>query len=382
VNALVAARSAEDHSRDRCLTLQITPSPAGPAGRAGSLRAPLADLAPPVWGSRLAGTPYMVVRRIGVGGMGEIYEAEHAALGRRVALKVLNHHDRPDLAARLRGEARLQASLRHPNLVEVFDLGVTPDGRPWFAMPLLRGRDLRDELACRGALPAPAAAALVAQALDGLSAAHAAGFVHRDVKLENLFLEDCGTLKVLDFGVAKVLHGGADGHTDPGGAPGTPRTMAPEQCAGDPADARTDVYAAGLALYELIAGRGPFDELRGSSHALRFAHCERRPVAPSVLAPRPVPPGIEAVILRALAKSPACRFQSAAQMAAALRAALGPSRRRRPRRPARILAAAAVPVLSVVCFALGLLFGCAAPLRAPQLPQIRAAPDVFLPAAR
>ena len=272
-------------------------------------------------GERLPGTRYVVVRRIGQGGMGEIYEGEHAELGRRVALKVLHpdHHGRPDLAARLREEARILGRLRHPNLVEVFDLGVTSDQRPWFAMPLLRGRDLRDELHCRGPLPAAAAAGLAAQALDGLAAAHAAGFVHRDVKLENLFLEEDGTLKVLDFGVAKIVDGGAQGRTDPGGSPGTPRTMAPEQCTGGAVDGRADLYAMGLALYELCAGRGPFDELRGNDNALRFAHCWRRPPAPSSLSPRPLPPALEALILRALAKSPADRFQTAAEMAAALR---------------------------------------------------------------
>src|SRR5262249_10909211 len=144
---------------------------------------------------------------------------------------------RADLAARLREEARLLARLRHPNLIDVFDLGVTADGRPWFAMPLLRGRDLREELSCAGPLPAPAAAALAAQALDGLAAAHAAGFVHRDVKLENLFLEEDGTVKVLDFGVAKIMDT-VEARPDPGGSPGTPRTMAPEQCRGDEVDAR------------------------------------------------------------------------------------------------------------------------------------------------
>ena len=177
-------------------------------------------------GARLAGTPYVVVRLIGQGGMGEVYEVEHIELGRRAALKVLhrNHQDRPDLAARLRGEARLLARLTHPNLVEVFDLGVTVDGRPYFAMPLLRGRDLRDEIARGGPLAATTAIALTAQALDGLGTAHAAGLVHRDVKLENLFLGEDGALRVLDFGVAKVMDEGFLCRTEPGAAPGTPRT--------------------------------------------------------------------------------------------------------------------------------------------------------------
>ena len=374
---MIEASPARSTSRTRRITAD-----AGPARRASSTLA----------GARLAGTPYLVVRAVGRGGMGTVYEVEHAELGRRAALKVLHrhHHDRPDLAARLREEARLQARLRHPNLVEVFDLGVTADGRPWFAMPLLLGRDLRDELGRGGALPADAAAALVAQALDGLSAAHAAGFVHRDVKPENLFLEADGTLKVLDFGVAKALGGGAGGATDHGASPGTPRSMAPEQCAGGPVDARADVYAAGLVLYELVAGRGPYDDLLGNDHALRYAHCTRRPAPPSAISPRPVPPALDALVLRALAKSPADRFQSAAEMAAALRGLLraggepapAPSAPRRSSPPRRApLAAggrrlragrrrppwvpAALSALALASFALGLLFGSALPLAAP-----------------
>jgi serine/threonine protein kinase len=238
----------------------------------------------------------------------------------RAAVKVLHwrHRGRADLAARLRAEARVLARLRHRNLVEVFDLGTTRDGRPWFAMPLLRGRDLREELARVGPLPVPFAASLVAQALDGLAAAHAAGLVHRDVKLENLFLETDGTVKVLDFGVATVAEG-ACGPTDAGASPGTPRSMAPEQCAGGPVDARADLYAVGLVLYELATGCGPFDDVRGTDHALRYAHCTRQPLRPSALAPWDLPPAFDGIVLRALAKAPADRFQTTAEMAAALR---------------------------------------------------------------
>jgi serine/threonine protein kinase len=135
--------------------------------------------------------------------------------------------------------------------------------------------------------------------------------------------------------------------------------MAPEQCEGSEVDARTDLYAMGLVLYELCAGRGPFDELRGNDHALRFAHCARRPPPPSAFSPRPLPPGLDALIVRALAKAPADRFQSAAEMAAALRA-LGEPRRRRGEIPAIVSA------LAVACFALGLALGRALPF--PEAP--------------
>jgi eukaryotic-like serine/threonine-protein kinase len=320
-------------------------------------------------GDRLLGTPFVVVRLVGHGGMGEVYEVEHVELGRRVALKVLHarHADRPDLAARIRDEARLLAKLRHPSLVDVFDLGVTADGRPWFAMPLLRGRDLRDELARRGPLPPHEAIAWMAQALDGLAAAHAAGLVHRDVKLENLFLEEHGAVKVLDFGVAKITQGGALGLTNPGAPPGTPRVMAPEQCAGREVDARADLYAAGLALYELVTGRGPFDDLRGNDDAMRYAHCAREPLPPSRVAK--VPAGVDAIVLRALAKEPRDRFQSATEMAHALRSLLaepGPrpprSRRRRAPRARGPWVMAMASTLAVAFFAAGLAFGRALPL--------------------
>jgi eukaryotic-like serine/threonine-protein kinase len=280
-------------------------------------------------GEEIRGTPYVALRLIGQGGMGEIYEAEHRHLGRRCVLKVLHrsHRGRVDLAARMRDEARSLAMLRHPNLVDVFDLGTAPDGRPFFVMDLLRGRDLRAELLKRRVIEVPAALELIAQALEGLESVHAAGIVHRDVKLENLFLCEDGTLKLLDFGIAKIM-GSTLGHTERGVAIGTPRSMAPEQCVLAEVDARTDVYAAGLALFELIAGEGPFDELRGDAEALRFAHCARTPPPPSRIAPQPIDAAVDAVVLRAIAKVPADRFQSAREMGAALRALLeDPGRR-------------------------------------------------------
>ncbi|WP_437778019.1 serine/threonine-protein kinase [Sorangium sp. So ce1097] len=281
-----------------------------------------------VEGESLPGTPYVVLRLLGQGGMGEVYEVEHRELGRRFAVKVLHrsHAGRLDLSARMRAEARSIARLRHRNLPEVFDLGATAGGRTYFAMELLEGRDLRTELARLGVVAVPTALGLVLQALSALSLAHAAGIVHRDLKLENLFLCDDGTLKVLDFGVAKLLHAGAS-LTAPDALIGTPRTMAPEQCAALPIDPRADIYAMGLVLYELVAGRGPFDELRGRRDALRHAHCEREPPPPSRLAPQPIPPAVERLILRAIAKAPEHRFQTAADMEAAVRRLLGGAQR-------------------------------------------------------
>ncbi len=277
-------------------------------------------------GGRLAGTRWLVRRLLGQGGMGEVYEVEHADLGRRAAVKVLHakHQGRADLVARLRAEARLAATFAHPNLVEAFDLGTLADGRPWFVMPLLRGRDLRAELRRRGPAPAHVAATIATGALLGLEAAHQAGVVHRDVKLENLFLETHGNVRVVDFGVAKrVSADDARSHvgyvSSTGASAGTPRSMAPEQCSGGPVDARADVYAMGLVMHELLTGRGPFDEVRANDHALRYAHTTRPPAPPSRSAPFPVPAGLDGIVLRALAKEPAHRFASASAMAAALR---------------------------------------------------------------
>ena len=266
----------------------------------------------------VVGTPYRIVRRMAEGGMGEVFEAEHVLLSKRCALKFLRQ-GRPaqgDSGARLRREARLLARIQHPNLVDVFDLGVASDGRPYLAMELLRGRDLRHELTHRGALPAREALTLVAQALDGLSAAHEAGVIHRDVKLANLFLCDDGRLKVLDFGVAKLLRGAEAPPSRKDLLIGSPRTMAPEQCALNEVDPRTDLYAAGLVLYELVTGRGPFDDLSGE--ALMYAHCRRTPPPPSRFAK--MPRSVEAAILRAIAKAPDDRFASAAAMSNHLRA--------------------------------------------------------------
>ena len=275
-------------------------------------------------GAVLSGPGLTILRLLGQGGMGEVYEAEHPELGRRFAVKVLHRElrGRPDLAARLAEEARTLARVQHPNIVQVLDLGLCEDGRPYFAMELLTGRNLREEIARRGPFPVAEALLLLEQALAALGAIHAAGVIHRDVKLENLVLGEDGALKLVDFGVSRPDQRSASFRTAADAIVGTPRTMAPEQCApGLPVDARADLYAAGLVLYELLTGRGPFDDLRGYPDAFRFAHCDRTPPPPSRFAPRPVPPPVERLILRALEKDPARRFQSAEEMASASRAA-------------------------------------------------------------
>jgi serine/threonine protein kinase len=270
-------------------------------------------------GLPLGRSPYVVLGRLGEGGMGEVYEVEHARLGSRFAAKVLHerHRGRADLEVRLLREARLLAAIRHPRVVAVVDVDHLPDGRPFFVMDRLAGNDLCAEVARSGLPPASVALEWIAQALDGLAALHAAGLVHRDVKLSNLHLDDAGAITVIDLGAAQA---GVRGGRASGLAIGTPRSMAPEQQAGGPVDARTDVYGAGLALYDLLAGRGPFDDRLGDADAMRRAHATIEPPPPSRLAPRRVSPGVDAAVQRALAKAPADRYASAAVMARALRA--------------------------------------------------------------
>lgn len=281
----------------------------------------------------LFGTPYRPTQRLGRGGMGEVVEAEHVGLGKAVVVKLL-HRDlnaRPHLVERLRVEAQALARLAHPNLVVVTDYGRTTEGRAFLVMERLYGRTLREELEARRALPPGEAIAYVAQALAGLEAAHRAGLVHRDVKLDNLFLcepdaQGRRALKVLDFGVAKVLAPGEGRaptpsryQTEEGVLVGTPRYLSPEQATGGPVDARADIYAAGLVLYALLAGRGPFAHIDSLIDLLR-AHAAEVPEPPSRHAPGPIPAELDRAVMRALEKEPGRRFQSAAAFAEQLTA--------------------------------------------------------------
>ncbi|MRG94077.1 protein kinase domain-containing protein [Polyangium spumosum] len=297
-------------------------------------------------GERAPGTQWIVVRPLGKGGVGEVFEVEHALLGRRAALKALlpANAERHGLAERIADEGRILAMVRHDNLVEVQDLGLlSDDGRPYLVLELLEGRDLRAELGRIGVLSVPTTLAIAAQILRGLGALHRAGFVHRDVKLENLFLCDDGRAKILDLGAAEPARG-AEGPGARGASLGTPRTMAPEQFAGRPVDGRADLYALGLVLYELLAGRGPFDDI-ADLDALRFAHLDRIPAPPSRFAPQPISAALDAWILRALEKDPDDRFPSAEAMAAEIPALLAP-RHARPAEdttPSAVFSSAARP---------------------------------------
>jgi eukaryotic-like serine/threonine-protein kinase len=267
------------------------------------------------------GTPYRPIARIGEGASAEVFEALGPG-GARRAVKVLRaiHTGMREAVMRLEDEGRALSGLSHPNLVHVFDTGVTTDGRPYFTMPRLDGETLRDRLLREGPMQPARACALFAGLLDGLDAAHAAGIVHRDVKPANIFIarESKGERCVLlDFGIAKLEGGDREAKVE-GEVIGTPRYIAPEQILGGLVDARTDLYSAGIVLFEMIAGRSPYDGK--DSAEMMHAHITARPRRLRDLAP--VAPDLDYVVGRALSKEPDRRWPSARAFAVVLERAL------------------------------------------------------------
>lgn len=258
---------------------------------------------------------FRVRGRIAIGGMGEVLEVEDVQLGRVAAMKVLREDlsGRSEHAARLENEARVLAKLGGRRVPTVYELGALEDGRPYFVMERLFGRDLAERAQPR--LPVHEAVRVVTELLVTLEEVHAAGVVHRDLKAENVFLTDDERVVLLDFGLAREVGRGLR-MTRHGVALGTPRMMAPERSSNDPGDERSDLYAAGLLLYELLAGRGPFDDAR-SLEALQLAHRRRLP-RPLCERGVPVPTKLEEVVSRSLAKAPRARFASALEMRLAL----------------------------------------------------------------
>jgi len=253
---------------------------------------------------------YEVGRLLGAGGMAEVYEGHDRLLARRVAIKILLSqyaHD-PAFLARFRREAQSAASLSHPNIVSVFDTG--SEGDTWFiVMEYVDGRTLKDIIRAEGALYWARAAEVAADVAGALAVAHARGIVHRDVKPGNVMLTTEGKVKVMDFGIARAT--AVPSITQTSAVVGTAQYIAPEQAQGLEVDGRTDVYALGCCLYEMVTGQVPFSG--PTPVAIAYRHVREEPTPPRALNPD-VPPPLERVCLKAMAKRPEDRYQTAAEM--------------------------------------------------------------------
>ena len=256
---------------------------------------------------------YRILELIGEGGMGSVYMALDLELDRRVALKLLKGElaDNSVLIQRFRDELRTLASFNHPNITTLFT-SVTWKEHPVMVMELVEGETLQKMVERRGPIPADVCVPLVNQALAGVGSAHRKKIIHRDLKPANLMLNLDGVVKVMDFGIAKIQN--TPGLTRTNTAIGTSLYMAPEQIRGS-ADARSDIYAMGVTLYELLAGRVPF--LGDSQYDIEHAHIAQAPEPPTLYYPH-IPTTVVDAVMRALAKDPAARFQTAEEFAAAL----------------------------------------------------------------
>jgi eukaryotic-like serine/threonine-protein kinase len=280
-------------------------------------------------GSRLG--PYEVRGPIGSGGMGEVYRARDPRLGRDVAIKVLatTAAVSPDQLRRFEDEARAAAALNHPNILSVLDVG-SHDGSPYVVFELLAGETLADRLRS-GPVPPRKAVEYAVQVCEGLAAAHAKGIVHRDLKPSNLFVSRDGHVKILDFGLAKLTSVLGEGEaastnatrtgTQPGLLVGTLAYMSPEQMRGEPADPRSDLFALGATIYEMLAGRPAFLRATAAETISAILRHDPEPIGPSPSGP--VPSALEPIVRRCLEKEPEERFQSAKDLGFALRSVFG-----------------------------------------------------------
>ena len=266
---------------------------------------------------------YRVVGVLGQGAMGVVYEAIDPQLNRTVAIKtilqahLLDGDNSSEYLARFNREARAAGRLNHPNIVTLFDFG-TQDGMTYMVMEFVRGRELAKAFAQREPFTLSEVVRIMGELLDALAYAHAQGVVHRDVKPANVLIDELGRVKLTDFGVARVAESKLD-RTMPGTMVGTPSYMSPEQIQGLAVGSRTDIFAAGIVLYQFLTGQRPF--AGGGAFAIQRKIVQDEPVLPSVANPS-LPKRFDAVVMRALAKSPADRFESAEVFARTLRQAL------------------------------------------------------------
>ncbi|HEY6092097.1 MAG TPA: serine/threonine-protein kinase [Gemmatimonadales bacterium] len=266
---------------------------------------------------------YHVVKKLGEGGMGQVYLAEHVKMGRRSAIKVMNPsmvHD-PDAVARFNREASNASRITHPNVCAIYDFGETPDGLIYLAMEFIEGEPLTDLLERDGALPVARATAIFQQTADALQAAHDLGIVHRDLKPDNIMLTKgrggADMVKVVDFGIAKAVGGDEAGQkvTKTGLVVGTPEFMSPEQLSGDKLDGRSDLYSLALVYYRMLTGKLPFEATTVQETMIKRLTDEPTKLADA----RPdlsFPAGLQAVLDTALTRTPAERYQSVSKFAA------------------------------------------------------------------
>lgn len=279
----------------------------------------LPDVAPkvdPLLGTIIDGR-YQVEKGIGEGGMGVVYLATHVALQKRFALKVLRGEMARDqeVVQRFVQEAQASSSIGHPNIIDISDFGRLPDGSFYFVMEYLDGQSLTDLVASSGAIRASVAVPIIEMIASALSAAHECGIVHRDLKPDNILLVRRGQTphfpKVLDFGIAKV-GGAASKLTRTGMIFGTPHYMSPEQAAGQAVDKRTDIYALGVIMYQMVTGHVPFDA--DTFMGILSKHMFEAPVPPTSLLASAELGALEPVIMRALVKKPEQRYQSMGEL--------------------------------------------------------------------
>src|ERR671925_635267 len=257
---------------------------------------------------------YRIIRKLGAGGMANVYLAEDQELGRRVAIKILDGRHAADnsFIERFRREAKNAAGLSHPNIVSIYDRGEA-EGTYYIAMEYLDGRSLKELILSRGPAPVHVAIDYVRQILGALRFAHRNGIVHRDIKPHNVLVDAEGRLKVTDFGIARA---GASQMTEAGSIVGTAQYLSPEQARGSAVDHRSDLYSLGVVLYELLTGNVPFSGDTPVEIAMK--HLSSAPEPPSAKRAE-IPRELDLVVLRALAKDPKERYQTAEEMDADLR---------------------------------------------------------------